>query len=262
MRAFACALAASAALLAGPVMAAPTRVVSLNLCTDELLLMLARPGQIASVTHLSQQPAESPLWRQARRHRRNDGSLLSVAALRPDLAITMGGGGDRAGIARRLGVPLLTLPFAQSLADVANSVGGVARALDREAEGARLIAELKELQRSAPPAAIDAVWLGGGGRSLAARGLGAEWMRLAGLRQRPLPGDRLTLEELLARPPALLLRSNYRNGQHSGEQRWLAHPLLKRPRRSRSLVTDGRRWTCMGPAMIGEVRRLREALRR
>ena len=38
-------------------------MASLNLCTDELLLMLADPGQIASVTHLAQQPAETPLWR-------------------------------------------------------------------------------------------------------------------------------------------------------------------------------------------------------
>ena len=39
------------------------RVASLNLCTDELLLLLAAPEQIVSVTHLAQQPAETPLWR-------------------------------------------------------------------------------------------------------------------------------------------------------------------------------------------------------
>src|SRR3712207_4435627 len=80
MRAFACALAISLAL-ASPAGAAPRRVASLNLCTDELLLMLAAPEQIASVTHLAQQPAETPLWREARRYRRNDGSLVSVVGL-------------------------------------------------------------------------------------------------------------------------------------------------------------------------------------
>ena len=49
--------------------AAPRRVASLNLCTDELLLALAAPEQIMSVTHLAQDPAETPLWRQARRYR-------------------------------------------------------------------------------------------------------------------------------------------------------------------------------------------------
>jgi iron complex transport system substrate-binding protein len=64
------------------------------------------------------------------------------------------------------------------------------------------------------------------------------------------------LEELLMRPPRLLLRSDYRQGQYSGEQRWLRHPLA-RSARSRSIATDGRRWTCMGPSLIGEILRLR-----
>src|SRR5688572_31875691 len=82
-------MAVSASLLAA---SAALKVASLNLCTDELLLLLAAPDQIVSVTHLAQQPAETPLWRLARRYRSNDGSLLSVAGLKPDLIVTMGGG--------------------------------------------------------------------------------------------------------------------------------------------------------------------------
>ncbi|HEY0113800.1 MAG TPA: hypothetical protein VGB59_11735, partial [Allosphingosinicella sp.] len=70
MRAFAFASAISLALLAGAAKPAPpARVASLNLCTDELLLLLAEPRQIVSVTHLAQQEAETPLWRAARRYR-------------------------------------------------------------------------------------------------------------------------------------------------------------------------------------------------
>ena len=43
------------------------RIASLNLCTDELLLALAAPEQIVSVTHLAQQPQETMLWRGAGR---------------------------------------------------------------------------------------------------------------------------------------------------------------------------------------------------
>src|SRR3954471_18073727 len=133
MRAFAFVSAISLAL-AGTAEAAPRRVASLNLCTDELLLMLGDPGQIVSVTHLAQQPAETPLWRQARRYGRNDGSLVSVAGLRPDLVLTMGGGArDRVRIAARLGIRTLDLPYPQSLADIERAVGQVARALGREA---------------------------------------------------------------------------------------------------------------------------------
>jgi iron complex transport system substrate-binding protein len=86
-------------------------------------------------------------------------------------------------------------------------------------------------------------------------------MALAGLRQRSVTGDRVSLEQLLVSPPAVLLRSDYRSGQYSAEQRWLSHPLARGVSRSRSLVTDGRLWTCMGPALAGEIERLRAAAR-
>ena len=103
MRAFAFVSAISLLLAPAAADAAPARVASLNLCTDELLLLLAEPRQIASVTHLGRNPAETPLWASARRYRSNDGSLVSVVGLRPDLVLTMGGGArDRVAIAGRL----------------------------------------------------------------------------------------------------------------------------------------------------------------
>jgi iron complex transport system substrate-binding protein len=262
MRGFASFLAASLAL-AGPVEATPSRVASLNLCTDELLLLIAAPGQIASVTHLSHRQPESPLWRRARRFPRNDGSLLSVASVRPDLVLTMGGAGrDRAGIARRLGITIIDLPHSQSLDDVEASIRTVAAGLDRPRRGEELIGHMRRLRATAPAARVDTIWLGGGGRSLPVDGLGAEWMALAGFRQRPLRGDRVSLEELLVRPPETILRSDYRQGQYSGEQNWLTHPLARRVRASQTVATDGRLWTCMGPLMIDEVVRLRRELAR
>ena len=243
--------------------AAALKVASLNLCTDELLLALAAPRQLVSVTHLAQQPQESSYWRQARRYSRNDGSLLSVVGLKPDLVLTMGGGArDRARIAERLGIRVLDLPYPQSLADIEQSVATVAGALGRASAGRQWLARLDALRRSRPKAAPDAIWLGGGGRSVSATGLAAEWMALAGMRQRPLTGDRVSLERLLARPPAILLRSDYRTGQYSGEQRWLRHPLAAGTNRSRTIVTDGRAWTCMGAAMLDEIARLRGKLGR
>jgi iron complex transport system substrate-binding protein len=261
MRAFAFASAISLAL-AGTAEAAPGRVASLNLCTDELLLMLGEPRQIVSVTHLAQQPAETGLWREARRYRRNDGSLVAVAGLRPDLVLTMGGGArDRGRIAGRLGIPILDLPYPQSIADIEQSVRTVSAALGRGAAGAALLARIGRLKAERPAAAADTIWLGGGGRTVGAGSLAAQWMALAGLRQRPMNGDRVSLEQLLVRPPAMLLRSDYRSGQYSSEQRWLAHPLARRARGARNLVTDGRPWTCMGPSLIAEVERLRALVR-
>jgi iron complex transport system substrate-binding protein len=109
-----------------------------------------------------------------------------------------------------------------------------------------------------------------------AAGLAAEWMTLAGFSQRRIIGDRVSLEQLLVRPPKILLRSDYRSGQYSGEQKWLSHPLARgtsmrrRPvprtglsrAASRTIVSDGRPWTCLGPPMIAEALRLRQTPRR
>jgi iron complex transport system substrate-binding protein len=242
---------------ASPAGAAPRRVVSLNLCTDELLLLLAEPEQIASLTHLAGREDEFPLWQQAQAYRGGDGTMASAAALRPDLVLTMGGSGDRSGIGGRLGIATLDLPFPQSLDDVVTSVRTVAGALGQQQRGGALVARIGELRRTAPARSDDTLWIGSGGRTVNAEGLEAQWMALAGYRQRPLGTDQVQLEELLARPPAVLLRSDYRQHQYSRAQAWLTHPLARAARGSRTVATDGRRWTCMGPLLIDEIERLR-----
>lgn len=261
MRAFVFVLAAS--LAASGAEAKPVRVASLNLCSDELVLMLADPEQVASVTYLAQDADESVLWREARRHARNDGSLLTAVKGRPSLVVTMGGGiRDRAGVARRLGIRVLDLPFPNRIGDVEQAIVRIAAALGQEERGRALIANIRALRTSAPLAQWDAIFLSGGGLSISPDGLGAEWMQLAGLRQRALAGNKASLEELLTRPPTVLLRSGYRSAQTSSQQRWLSHPLSRGVRAKRTLLADGRRWTCLGPSMVGEILRLRKAIRR
>jgi iron complex transport system substrate-binding protein len=183
--------------------------------------------------------------------------------LQPDLIVTMGGGTrDRLGIAARLGIPTLDLVFGQTLGDVAENVRKLAAAIGRPEAGTALIRRMTALIRSRPPLRIDTIWLGGGGRTVSATGLEAQWLALAGLRQRPLQGDRVSLETLIANPPALLLRSDYRAGDYSSDQRWLAHPVAHHAAAIRTLATDGRRWTCMGPLLIEEIERLRRETRR
>lgn len=266
MRAFASALAISLALAAcaapPPVPAAeaearPQRVASLNLCTDELLLLLADPEQVATVTHLSHGEAEFPLWRRARAFSANDGTLASAVPLRPDLVLTMGGAGDRRRIAERIGIRLVDLPFPQKLDDIASAIRTVAAALGQPERGEALVARIDALRRSTPSQQLDSLWIGGGGRTVATGGLEAQWMALAGLRQREGTSDRVELENLLAAPPQVLLRSDYRASQYSQGQAWLAHPLAQARPGAATVTTDGRRWTCMGPLLIEEIERLR-----
>lgn len=232
------------------------RVASLNLCTDEYLLLLARPSEVASVSRLSHDPAESALWKSARRYPANRGNLEDVIAARPTLVLSMGGGGRSSeAIARRMGLKTIDLPFPASIDDVERNMVRVASALGDAARAAGWRERLARL-RASHGHVRDAIFLTDSGFSLSSEGSGAQWMALAGFDQRPLPGGRATLETLTLHPPKVLLRSTYRQNQHSLGQAWLAHPLARKAR-SKSILTDGRRWTCMGPLMLPEIERLR-----
>ncbi|MDP9422529.1 MAG: hypothetical protein M3Q19_06790 [Pseudomonadota bacterium] len=245
-----------ASLLAASV---AVRAASLNMCSDEYLLLLAKPQEIASVTRLSRDPADSSLWRLGRQYPGNRGDLESALGTKPNLLITMGGGGRATVmIAQRMGLKTLDLPFPATIGDVASSMTLVASALGDKRRARPWQSRLARLRQSAPQAR-DAIFLGAGGNSVGARSVEAEWMRLAGLRQRALPGGRATLEQLATRPPSVLLRSAYRRSERSLGQVWLEHPLA-RPAASKIVTVDGRPWTCAGPLMLGEVERLRSKL--
>ena len=147
--------------------------------------------------------AETPLWRQARRYRRNDGSLLSVAPLRPDLVVTMGGGArDRLRIAERLGIATLDLPFAQSLGRRRREhpSGSRSRSAGRRAgRGAAPPDGGADAQR--PARARDTIWLGGGGRTVSARRAGGA-VDGAGRASAAAAAGRPGLARDLARPAA------------------------------------------------------------
>ena len=251
MAAFASLLAASAAV----------RVASLNLCSDEYLLLLARPGEVASVTRLSKDAEESVLAPLAARHPANRGRIEDVVAVHPSVVLTMGGGGGRSSgaIARAMGMRVVDLIQPTTLDDVANNLRQVAGLLGDAGRAVPWVARLARL-RVRPPATRDTIWIGGGGLTLSPGSLSAQWLALAGLRQRSLPGGRASIETLTTRPPAVLVTSSYRAGQMSQGQRWLAHPLLARLP-SHRIATDGRRWTCAGPLLIDEVERLRRTAR-
>lgn len=253
MRAFAFALAISLIATEATQAAAPARVASLNLCTDELLLAIAAPKQISSLSHLSRDQRESAYWRKARSYPANGGTILSVANDRPDLIVTMGGSGrDNARLAHAIGAQFLNLPFPSSVADVQRGVEMLAQALDRRHAGNMLNQRIERVLATAPTDRRNAVFVGSAGQSLSPLGAGAEWLAAAGYRQIPLSGDRINRETLLRAPALTLVVSNYRVDQYSRSD-----TLPVRRSRDNHVVTDGRRWTCMGPSLIAEVLRLR-----
>ena len=249
-------VAAGLLLAAAPAAAAPVRVVSLNLCTDEYLLLTARPGQIASISRLGADAQESPLAARARGLRTNPGRLSEVISQQPDLVLTMGDDRQAIALAGRMGIRLVALPYPQSPADVVGQIRRVAVLLGNAPAGAAFARSVAGLAANAPPAR-PGLMIGGSGLAPAMDGLAAGWLRLAGVAQ--MQGGTISLEQLLAAPPPILIRNIYRRGQVSAPQAWSQHPALARLP-SRQVEADGRAFLCGGAAMPAEIARLKRAL--
>ena len=66
---------------------APARVVSMNLCTDQLAMLLAAPGQLISVSHLASDPMASTMVAEAQAYPVNRGGAEQILLMEPDLVL-------------------------------------------------------------------------------------------------------------------------------------------------------------------------------
>lgn len=230
----------------------PVRVASVDLCTDELALLLAFPGQLVSISRRGTDPFENPIDTRPRGLKPNRPRVADIAAIAPDLIVASAADAGGVAVARQLGIAVVNVVPPRSIAEMHANVRQVARALGRGAAGEALIARMNiDLGRPAPQPQT-AVMIGEDGRAVAARGLAAEWLRYAGLAAQPVAGGRMDMSALLAAPPAVLVVPRYRPGR-TRPPGWRIADL----RGVRRIETDGRAWTCAGPPLATEIARLR-----
>lgn len=241
----------SAALAAG----SPT-IASLDLCADEYLLMFAAPEQIASVSFLVRDEAESPLSIKALAHPANDGSVESVLPHRPDILLTTRSlGGARAQIAERMGMQVITLPYADSPAAVATNVRTVATLTGQQVQGRRWQQDFARLATATPPSMRSTLMISAGG--LGTGPTISSWLGYAGLEPIALRPGLSNVEQIAMARPDIILESRYRSSQYSRNTEWQSHPLTRRLNAQR-ITIDGRAWTCGGPLMLDEIRKLQQ----
>lgn len=263
-------LAAALCVAAGGVGAAegkPQRIVSINVCTDQLAMLLAPRARIKSVSFLAADPASSAMAEEARGLHLNHGLAEEVLPLKPDIVLA-GAYGARHAVAllRRLGQRVVELPLGNTLDDVAVQVRFVAGALGEVARGEALIAafraRLARLPAPAPggrPLAVlfessgvtsgrdslpDAVMDAAGFDNLAAR------LGVSGV-------GRVPMEVIVAARPDVLIRGRLEPQYPSLAAGTLAHPALTRA------VADGAvidmpdsLWSCATPRIVAAVERL------
>jgi iron complex transport system substrate-binding protein len=81
------ALATFGGIWLAPALAAGPRIASMNLCTDQLLITLADPGQIAGLSRFSRDAWQSFAATDARRYPSLSGGAEDILVLKPDVVV-------------------------------------------------------------------------------------------------------------------------------------------------------------------------------
>ncbi len=224
--------------MASPVMATPPqRVMSINLCADQLLLTLAEPQQIASLSWLAAETDDSALAQQAVHFPPNFGSAEELLGINPDLVLAGPYTANFAGgLAQRLGYEVLVVPPATSFAEVIANLRLLGSALHRQDYAEQVItdmqARIEGLKALQPRTPIATVFVRAGGFTVGKKSLANEVMQLAGLHNVAAAAglDRwgsLSMEALLTSGADLMIVSNYRSDAPSLTNQTLAHPAFR-----------------------------------
>ncbi len=139
---------ASAASIAPPLgggeKAHPQKIVSLNLCTDQIVMMLVESPRIASISYLAREANVSALAGVAAKLPINYGKAEEVFMQQPDLVL-VGSYTTRSTVAllRKLGRNVVEVPPASSFAGIYRNIRTIGKAVGEGAKASRLVERLK-----------------------------------------------------------------------------------------------------------------------
>lgn len=243
--------------------AAPLRVMSMNACADQIVLMLLPPERIASVTWLSRDPEADPMAAAAARVGINHGLAEEVLRQRPDLVIT---GTYTTGAARvlleQLGVPVLAVPPAEDFPAIARVTRTIAAAVGERARGEVLLGGMdRDLARlkAAPPLRIRVAAWSGSGFAAGPGSIYATLIAAAGaVNVGAAGGQSPDPEVLLAARPDLLLVGD--TPEHGGQAAVARHPVVRRFWSGRTVTVSAAETMCGTPLSAAVALSLRAKL--
>lgn len=235
------------------------RIMSMNPCIDVILVRVADPGQVVSISHYSHDPAATSMPPAlARRFRANVGTAEEVVAARPDVVL-LGPyfpPATRAAI-QAAGVRVENVGVPASIAESLDQIRDIARIAGHAGRGDALVAQIEAALAQAAPVTpappVPALIRQSGALVPGAGTLADELLARTGFRNMSADyglaaWDILPLEPLIARPPALLLMDLSRPRDQQA--------ALMRVKPMRIAHFSDRLLQCAGPNLIDAARRL------
>lgn len=243
----------------------PHRIVSLNLCADQLVMALADRDQIAGLTRYAGDPQMSAAASTSRGLPVLRGSAEEIVAIDPDLVIGMPARRSPAiAVLKRHKYPALDLKSPDSYAAIQRSIRSVALAVGHPQRGeamiARMDAQMAGLPRSRRPIVAAYYqrrgYLTGTGTLIDDLMTRTGVTNLAGKLKRPALSQ-ISLEELAAARPDYLIVDTATDKVVDEGTAMMHHPVLRDIPR----IGIPQAWTvCGGPAYVKAARALADGI--
>lgn len=237
----------------------PRRIVSMNLCADQMVLLLAEPGTVQSVTFLTADPHESPVSHLTKGITLNHGQAEEVIALKPDLVVA-GRYTTTASkiLLRRLGYQIVEVDMPPTFAGVREAYRSLGEVLGRSGRAAEIIDDLDDrflalMQRVGGRSFGSVLILDANGFTVGRPSLVDQVLTRIGLSNVAVQlgvGDfgQVTMEAVLLAEPDYMVRMMYRPDAPSLANQTLSHPALVKFLGGQPMIAVPQSWvSCGGP---------------
>ncbi len=246
---------------ASMVQAQGPRVVSMNLCTDQLVMMLADPDQIVSLSPMASDAHSSAMIEMARSFDQNSGSAEEIYLSKPDV-IVAGLYTEKASVhmLQSLGLQVEIFDPAESFDTVRANILRVAQVIGHPERGVAMVADFDARLAQMKSGIFQrprAILYHANGYTSGAQSLSGEILTAAGYDNVALElgltwGGTVPLERLVMIEPDVVITGRPFPGHSRGEE-ILRHPALAPLKMSAH--TDAR-WVCGTPLVLDAIQDL------
>lgn len=263
----------TALLTSATLLAKPQRIVSLNLCADQLLMALLVPERLVGITQLASNPEASYRYQEASQFHQHTSRIEEIMALKPDLVVA---GEFTAQPTNqllenlgykvvKLGLPVTIDGIFQQIRFLGAQIGEPVRA---EALILTMREELDNIRALRGKEQKRAVVYYANGFTAGQQTIVNEILHIAGLSNVAAELNLdfvapLSLESLLASKPDVLLLGRLNENTDSLAHQVLRHEAINRYaalKQVQKIMIPDRYWSCAGPSSIAAARYLQQNL--
>jgi len=241
----------------------PQRVVSLNLCADQLLMSLLPPDRLVGITSLAADPGASFLYQRANDFNQHNNRIEELMALDPDLVVA----GEFTAqptnqLLEQLGYKVVKIGLPVTIDEIFAQISFLGEQLGEQERAEQLITSMEatrqQLIKHRQQRPLRAVVYYANGYSAGRQTIVNEILDLAGLSNiaAELALDYvapLSLESLIGSKPDILILGQLKENTDSLAHQVLRHEAIRRYaslKQVQKIMIPDRYWSCAGPSSL------------